>query len=99
MLILAGKRIVELQTSIGLISVAPPSRLLPGGVDPLGRTPFEHPAIEGVECLTTTQRDNFLLPSRLGKLAENNGIPEVMRWVPKNVRLSTNTGTEYLTIA
>ena len=83
----AGKRIVELQTSLGLLSVSESSNSMPSNHDTYGRKPFEHPAIDAVESLSEPSRTWLTYHKQIAKVAEEYGLPAVMRWVPKNVSL------------
>ena len=81
----AGKRIVDLQTTLGLLTASTSSRYLKDTKDPFGRQPFEHPALQGIECLNGGARDFFTHHKHLSALAQQYGIQDVMRWVPKKV--------------
>lgn len=84
-----GKRILELQCSLGLLSVSNPSNFLKGrDKDPHGREPFQHPAIESVECLLGGSHTYLTHHKSLANLAAQYGIPEVVRWRPRDVSLS-----------
>ncbi|MCJ1258591.1 hypothetical protein MMC24_006424 [Lignoscripta atroalba] len=77
-----GKRIVELQTSLGLIH----SRLnAPASVtaDQYGRTPFQHPALDGLEGLNQTSRAEMIECARVAGVAERYGLLGVIRWKPR----------------
>jgi large subunit ribosomal protein L15 len=80
-----GRRIIELQASLGLLNISDPSHKLEGTEDPYGRTPFSDPALDGVESLTSGTRTWLTYHRQLSKIAGDYGIPAVMRWVPKNV--------------
>jgi large subunit ribosomal protein L15 len=80
-----GKRIVDLQTTLGLLTGSTSSRYLKGTKDPFGRQPFEHPALEGIECLNGGARDYFTHHKQLSILAQQYGLQDVVRWVPKKV--------------
>jgi hypothetical protein len=54
--------------------------------DPYGRAPFEHPAVDAVESLTDDSRTWLTYHKQIAKVAEQYGLPAVMRWVPRNVR-------------
>jgi large subunit ribosomal protein L15 len=82
-----GKRIVELQASLGVLAHAYPSKKIPANRDPFGRKPFEHPSTDGVEVLTKGAREWLLFHRQMAKVAVKYGIPDVMRWTPKNVSL------------
>lgn len=81
----AGKRIVDLQTTLSLLTASTSSRYLKDTKDPFGRQPFEHPALEGIECLTGGARDYFTHHKQLSVLAQQYGLQDVVRWVPKKV--------------
>ena len=88
-----GKRILELQCSLGLISVADTSQ--PQKLehrDPHGRDPFRHPAIESVECLLGSSHHWFTNHRQLATLAEQYGLPDVVRWHPRDVRTIHRSG-------
>lgn len=53
--------------------------------DPHGRTPFRHPALEGIDDLTEASLFKILDRNRLSPLARSCGITSVMRWLPKRV--------------
>jgi len=78
---------VELQTSLVLLSTSDSARYLQGGEDPHGREPYRHPAIDAVECLSGNARSWFTHHKQISHLSSQYGIPEVMRWQPKNVSL------------
>ncbi|EXJ60721.1 hypothetical protein A1O7_04874 [Cladophialophora yegresii CBS 114405] len=90
-----GKRILELQCSLGLISVADPSRYQRAeDQDPHGREPFRHPAIESVECLLGSAHHWFTSHKQLANLAEQYGLPEVVRWHPRDPERLQASGSE-----
>jgi large subunit ribosomal protein L15 len=53
--------------------------------DPHGREPFRHPATESVEVLSGGARNWFTHHTQLASIAQQYGIPDVVRWHPKNV--------------
>ena len=84
-----GKRILELQCCLGLLSVSDSETFLKGkDQDPHGRDPFRHPAIESVECLLGGAHEWFTNHKQLSNLATQYGLPEVVRWHPKDVSLA-----------
>jgi len=86
-----GKRIVELQTTLNLLTTSS-SRYLKDTKDPHGRQPFQHPALEGIECLNGGARDYFTHHKQLSVLAQQYGIQDVVRWVPKKPDSLTASG-------
>ncbi|OAL33127.1 hypothetical protein AYO20_07609 [Fonsecaea nubica] len=90
-----GKRILELQCSLGLISVADASRYPKSQEqDPYGRQPFRHPATESVECLLGGAHHWFTSHKQLSTLAEQYGLPEVVRWHPRDPERLQASGSE-----
>jgi large subunit ribosomal protein L15 len=75
---------VELQTSLALVQSSSES-LIPPVNDPHGRTPFHHPALEGVEALTQRAKDKVTDKKQLSGLATSYGLQGVIRWKPKKV--------------
>jgi len=81
----SGKRILLLQGTLALIH-SPLSTVTQAPTpDPYGRTPFQHPALEGLQNLPTIPISEIISKERLGRLATSYGIGEVTRWKPKNV--------------
>jgi large subunit ribosomal protein L15 len=80
-----GKWIVQLQTSLSLAQERPthPTKIME---DPFGRTPYRHPALEGLEELTHDTRSNIINKKQLAQLGQKYGLQNVIRWAPKNVR-------------
>lgn len=89
-----GKRILELQTSLALLSTGKGSKDLPGYKDPLGRAPFQHPALDGAEALLGTATGFFLHHKQLSALSATYGIPEMVRWWPKRPDKLTASGCD-----
>lgn len=80
-----GKRIVELQASLGLAQDNPKTRLSDVPKDQFGRKPFVHPALEGLSNLSDNTKRDYLDRLRLAGLAKSYGLPQVMRWSPRMV--------------
>ncbi|KAL2386687.1 hypothetical protein RJZ90_000546 [Blastomyces dermatitidis] len=77
-----GKQIVHLQASLSLLessSVSSPQKL----EDPYGRTPFEHPSLQGLDALTEDNKNMRINRTKLAALAEQYKLGEVLRWVPR----------------
>ncbi|KAJ9617207.1 hypothetical protein H2200_000928 [Cladophialophora chaetospira] len=90
-----GKRILELQCSLGLISVADTSHPMKiEDLDPHGREPFRHPATESIECLLGGAHHWFTSHKQLANLAEQYGLPEVVRWHPRDPERLQASGSE-----
>ncbi len=81
----AGKRIVELRTSLALLhgSSATP---FPEMQDQYEREPFRHPALDGLAGVSLESRSQVLRVARMAQLAEQYGLDTVIRWKPKQVR-------------
>ena len=76
---------MELQTSLGLLATTSSKAFLGDYKDPYGRKPFKHPALEGVESLTGNAREVLTHHHRLAQIAQDYGLFEVIRWVPRKV--------------
>jgi len=81
-----GRQIIELQTSIGLLTAADANNYISSAMDAYGRQPFHHPATENVEVLTGGAKQFLLNHKEMSGIAERYGLPEVVRWQPKDVR-------------
>lgn len=79
-----GKRIVDLQTSLAMVHSAS-SHPLVAAPDPYGRTPFQHPALEGLEVLSSEAKLDMTDRRRLAQIAEGYGLADVIRWKPRQV--------------
>ena len=80
----AGRRIVELQTSLALVhgsSIQP----IPVPEDAHGRVPFQHPALLGLDGLTEMAKSTSTDKTRMARLGERYGLDGVLRWKPKRV--------------
>lgn len=84
-MICLGKRILELQCSIGLVTNTESRPVRRVEEDAFGREPFNHPATDGVEVLTGKNKEALLEHKRVARVAEMYGIPEVVRWQPRDV--------------
>ena len=83
-ILFAGKRIVDLQTSLALLS-SPGSVATDLPPDPFERTPFEHPSLDLLPQLNATMRSHMSDRRRLAAVAENYGLLTVLRWKPRKV--------------
>ena len=81
-----GRRIVELQASLGMLSMPEHFRSTSQEVS---REHPEHPDLEGLEALTEETKTTYVNPKRIADLARNTGLPDVMRWVPRDVSVPT----------
>jgi len=82
----AGRQIVELQTSLGLLTAADTNSYTSRSEDVYGRQAFHHPATENVEVLNAGGKQFFLHHRQMSGIAARYGLPEVVRWQPKDVR-------------
>jgi large subunit ribosomal protein L15 len=78
-----GKQVVMLQASLSQIEGQPVK--LPK--DPHDRARFAHPALQPADALLNSMRRTLLHKKKLAGLAEQYGLPEVLRWLPMRVRL------------
>lgn len=74
-----GKRIVDLQTSLALLSS--PSPPLTSAFDP--NHVYSHPSLEGLENISVQNKMQALDKVRMAKLAGMYGLDGVVRWKPK----------------
>lgn len=79
-----GKWIVQLQASLALVRDTPSAQTIPEK-DSYDRTPFQHPALEGLESLTDDARSHVVSKKQLAQLGQKYGLQDVVRWEPKNV--------------
>lgn len=82
-----GKRIIELQCSLGLLSMSGDAThyLKEEQHDPLGREHFKHPATNAVEVIAGGSRKHYTHYKYLANVATQHGIPDVVRWHPRMV--------------
>ena len=81
----AGKRIVELHTSLSLYH-ASSATPFPETRDHHGRQPFRHPALDGLAGVSAENKYQILNTARTAQLAEKYGLDTVVRWKPRSVR-------------
>ncbi|KAG0646469.1 hypothetical protein D0Z07_7510 [Hyphodiscus hymeniophilus] len=89
-----GRRILNLQTTLSLLHspVATQTQSLP---DPQDESqPFTHPALDGLANLSDVQITEILTKKRLARLATQMGMPEIMRWKPKDPQNLEGSGIE-----
>lgn len=79
-LVITGKQIITLQASLALLDGSTSNP-----IDPYSREPFRHPALRGVEILSTPTRDKLLAKKKVSALAVDYGLHEVLRWLPRKV--------------
>ena len=80
-----GKRIVDLQSSLAILSshAATGSPALPP--DNFEREPFQHPALESIPRLTEEVRKDVTSRKRMSDIAQRYGLSSVLRWKPRKV--------------
>ncbi|BDD59477.1 hypothetical protein MPDQ_002963 [Monascus purpureus] len=76
-----GKRIVQLQASMVLAQSA---KKTPTTEDPFGRTPFSHPALDGLTNLSSDKKNFLTSKLKLAELADKYELQKVLRWSPRN---------------
>ena len=89
-----GRRIINLQTTLALLhspvtTMTQAAQEAPADDD---RTPFQNPALEGLANLTETPIAEILTKRRLGGLATQVGLRNVLRWKPRMVNCSDGFG-------
>ncbi|KAL5335797.1 ribonuclease-III-like-domain-containing protein [Aspergillus crustosus] len=88
-----GKRIVQLQASLALAQ-SPTETYGAVAPDPFGRTPFTHPALEGLDNLSSSTKKFLTNKSRLAEIARRHDVPRVLRWRPKKVDNLDGSGVD-----
>ncbi|KAK6581025.1 hypothetical protein PZA11_006513 [Diplocarpon coronariae] len=89
-----GRRILTVQTNIALLQStnATKTQSLPDNLDE--RVPFEHPALGGLMNVTDVPISEVLSKERLGLLATQMGMREILRWQPRNVKNMQSSGID-----
>ncbi|RDW95076.1 RNase III protein [Coleophoma crateriformis] len=79
-----GRRILNMQTSLALLHspLSTSTQSEPSANDP--REPFRHTALEGLRNLADVNVSKVLTKERLGNLAVQMGLSQVVRWKPKS---------------
>lgn len=80
-----GKRIVQLQASLALVQ-NPEAANVAVKTDSHGRTPFSHPALDGLRSLSPETKSFLTDRSKLAELAQKYELQNVLRWTPRKVR-------------
>ncbi|KAL2062676.1 hypothetical protein VTL71DRAFT_5748 [Oculimacula yallundae] len=89
-----GRRILNMQTNIALIH-SPTATKTQSAADPSDdRLHFAHPALEGLQNLTDAPISEILTKDRLGPLATQMGMREIMRWTPRNLDNMESSGID-----
>ncbi|KAF7718818.1 Uncharacterized protein PECH_005850 [Penicillium ucsense] len=77
-----GKRIVQLQTSLALVQSSE-AATTSANPDPYGRTPFSHPALDGLRSLSPETKSFLTDRSKLSELAQKYEMQNILRWTPR----------------
>ncbi|KAF2871318.1 ribonuclease-III-like-domain-containing protein [Massariosphaeria phaeospora] len=85
-----GRRIVSLQTSHALLS----SQHVQPQPDEYGRTPYLHPALNGLPGLSHEAKDAVLDKAQLSTIAERYNLDRVTRWKPKRADNLKGSGVD-----
>ncbi|KAH7323855.1 ribonuclease-III-like-domain-containing protein [Rhexocercosporidium sp. MPI-PUGE-AT-0058] len=89
-----GRRILNLQTNIALLQSPIATQTQSTGHASDDRLPFAHPSLQGLPNLTNVPISNILTKERLGPLATQMGMREIMRWTPRNVHKMDSSGID-----
>ncbi|OAA55523.1 hypothetical protein SPI_08207 [Niveomyces insectorum RCEF 264] len=84
-----GRMMVALETTRSIMG-SPAAGSNQEALDPYGREPFSHPALDNVDKLNALQPHHFANPDKISQLAKEVGLPGVVRWKPRmqaNLRL------------
>ncbi len=76
---------MQLQASLALVQ-NPEAASAPTKTDPHGRTPFSHPALDGLRSLSPETKSFLTERSKLAELAQKYEMQNVIRWTPRKVR-------------
>lgn len=82
---------MELQTSLSLLAAADARNIAKETPDEHGRQPFYHPATQNVEVLNGGTKAFFLHHKQMSSVGARYGLPEVVRWQPKDVSMLQTT--------
>ncbi|KXT17585.1 hypothetical protein AC579_6165 [Pseudocercospora musae] len=85
-----GKRILELQTSLALLSSPSPSNTPQFDRDEV----YIHPALDGLENISQHTKLQILNHRRLSTLAMQYGLDKVVRWKPKTSDILRASGQD-----
>ncbi|KAI5365173.1 Putative 54S ribosomal protein L15 [Septoria linicola] len=85
-----GKRILDLQTSLALLSAPSPTSSPPGPASEV----FQHTALENLENISQFNKASTLHKSRLSALASQYGLDRVVRWKPRNAENLKQSGID-----
>ncbi|KAL4862301.1 hypothetical protein BDV12DRAFT_178981 [Aspergillus spectabilis] len=88
-----GKRIVQLQASLALAQ-SPAGTYGTAVPDSHGREPFTHPALEGIDNLSSGTKKFLTNKSRLAEIAQRYNLQSVLRWRPKKVDNLDGSGVD-----
>jgi len=84
---MTGRRILNLQTNLALLNspTATTTQSLPDSSET--RKPFHHPSLAKLQNVTDSPIAEILSKRRLAGLGTQCGMREILRWVPRNVRI------------
>ncbi|MCJ1293736.1 hypothetical protein MMC34_005291 [Xylographa carneopallida] len=89
-----GKRIVDLQSSLAILSSHAATGSPSPPPDDLEREPFQHPALESIPRLTEEVRKDVNSRKRMSDIAQRYGLLSVLRWKPKKASDLPGSGLE-----
>lgn len=86
--LMTGRRILNHQTNIALLN-SPIATQMQSLQDPSDdRKPFRHPAIDKLQNIADAPLEEVLSKRRVAGLGTQCGMREILRWVPRNVRIN-----------
>lgn len=93
-----GKRIVDVEACKALLAIptTTSSKYVNETIDGQARIGprQQHPALEGVENITSYAKESRISPAKLSQLASRYGITKAVRWQPKQVEHLAASGVE-----
>ncbi|KAJ5177164.1 uncharacterized protein N7482_003041 [Penicillium canariense] len=90
-----GKRIVQLQASLALVQ-NPETANTAVKKDDYGRTPFTHPALDGLKNLSPETKNFLTDRSKLAELAQKYDMQKILRWTPRKPDDLKSSGLELI---
>ncbi|KAL3445255.1 ribonuclease-III-like-domain-containing protein [Aspergillus insuetus] len=87
-----GRRIVDQQASLALVQSPPNTH--PVAPDTYGREPFTHPALDGLDNLSSSTKKYLTSKVNLAKVAQEYELQTVLRWTPRKPGNLRSSGLE-----
>ncbi|MCJ1285463.1 hypothetical protein MMC26_004803 [Xylographa opegraphella] len=89
-----GKRIVDLQSSLAILSSHAATGSPAPPPDSFEREQYQHPALDSIPQLTEEVRKDITSRKRISDIAQRYGLLSVLRWKPKKASDLPGSGLE-----